>query len=432
MPPDTPGMPGRTRAVTCPSCGGSVAVRANGISISVVCGSCGSTLDVANPDVRLITAANAPQRQPAIPLGKRGVLAGIEWEVVGYQNRGDVVEGWTWDEYLLFNPYHGFTFLARDDESWTLYRLLREDVGDPESGFEGRRYAQTSASTVRTHSVLGEFYWRAKAGDQASVVEYVNGSDLLSREQTNDEIIWSRGLRLPRAMVEAAFGSLPKSTGDEAPADETTADVTDWSSLVQIIGLISVIVVLLAYVIPFGSSPGAIVFDQTFHTTALDRGKTLTSEPFEIPGSGGNVRITVRAPVDNDWAELDMTLVAADDTAYSAISTIEYWHGYDSDGAWTEGSLSDSEKLTGVKGGTYRLLVEPYAGAFDADRPSAALSVVPARYIDFQVTIIRHARSLANLLVALLLLIPYPAWRFYVDWTAAARVSQSFGRGDFS
>src|SRR5690348_6071692 len=110
----------RIRVLSCPSCGGSVTVRANGISITAICASCGSTLDVANPEVRLITEARERTRQPPIAIGTRGTLVGTLWEIVGFQTRTDLVHGWSWDEYLLFNPWRGFRFLAQDDEDWTL------------------------------------------------------------------------------------------------------------------------------------------------------------------------------------------------------------------------------------------------------------------------------------------------------------------------
>src|SRR6202034_12367 len=129
-----------TRVLACPSCGGSVQIRANGISITAVCASCGSTLDVANPDVRLIAEAKERTREPPLAIGKRATLVGTEWEVVGYQTRSDTAAGWTWDESLLFNPYRGFRFLAQDDADWTLYCMLRQDVPDPEQGFGSRRF----------------------------------------------------------------------------------------------------------------------------------------------------------------------------------------------------------------------------------------------------------------------------------------------------
>ena len=121
----------RTRTIACPNCGGSIDIRANGLSISAACGSCGSVVDVTNPDVRQIGEAQSRIRQPLIALGTRAHLVGTLWEIVGYQVRSDVVEGWSWDEYLLFNPYEGFRFLVADEENWTLYAMLPQDVPNP-------------------------------------------------------------------------------------------------------------------------------------------------------------------------------------------------------------------------------------------------------------------------------------------------------------
>jgi uncharacterized Zn finger protein len=43
------------KALSCPSCGGTVTLRAAGYTVTVACEYCGSILDVTNPEVRLIT-----------------------------------------------------------------------------------------------------------------------------------------------------------------------------------------------------------------------------------------------------------------------------------------------------------------------------------------------------------------------------------------
>ena len=420
----TQSQPGRPRALTCPSCGGSVTIKASGISISVVCGSCGSTLDVTNPDVRLLTEAQARTYDSPIPLGKRGSLDGTEWEVVGYQHREDVVHGWTWDEYLLFNPYQGFRFLVRDDEDWTYYCMLRQDVGDPEAGFEGRVYTLQNALTARTDYVSGEFYWRVKAGDQASVAEYVCGADVLSRERTDDEIIWSRGTHLPETAVSAAFGPFRQA---EAPALAAAATKRRARAKgVVFVGVVSIVLLLLLFSIPFGENHSQVVFARSVRTTRLDKGQSLTSEGFTIPGAGGNLRITVGAPVANNWAELDLTLAGPNNTAFYAQAGIEYWHGVDTDGtAWVEGSRQTSVKFPAVLGGSYQLVVEPYAGVFDQEMSQPTHSNVRS-VVDFNIVVTRHVESWGNFLLALLVLVPYPL--FYYLFDRATRETPPVGR----
>jgi hypothetical protein len=398
------GTPGRPRVLSCPSCGGRVQIRANGISITAICASCGSTLDVANPDVRLIAEAQQRTRESSIPIGKRGMLAGTLWEVVGFQNRSDPDNDWRWDEYLLFNPYRGFRFLAQDDEDWTLYCVLRQDVTDPEEGFGGRTFTLRSTGIARTEYVLGEFYWRAHAGDEVSVSEYIDAPYLLSREQNGEEIIWSRGVQLPAAAIRTAFGL----TADAAPA--TSADKI-WlrrahTRGVRRIAMVALLVLLLAHVITFGTSRSAVLFTQTFHTTAADKGHTLTTDPFVIPEKGGNLRITAGSLVLNDWVQLGISLVGPGDLTFNAAPSIEYYEGVDSDGSWTEGSRSTDVTFASVPGGSYRLLIEPYAGAYT---PLSDTDVA------FTVTVTRHVPSGWNFWLALLLLLAYPLYRTLAD-----------------
>jgi hypothetical protein len=404
--------PGRPRVLACPSCGGSVTIRANGISITAICAACGSTLDVANPDVRLIDEAQQRTREPPIPIGKRATLVGAEWEVVGFQSRTDTVNGWSWDEYLLFNPYRGFRFLAQDDEDWTLYCMLRQDVGDPEDGFDGRRFTLRSTGIARTEYVLGEFYWRARAGDEVAVSEWIDAPYVLSREQNGEEIIWSRGVQLPAAAIQTAFGLaaeiVPATSTDKALLRRTH------TRGVKRVAAVALLVLLLAHMIGFGTSRSAVVFTQTFHTTTLDKGRTLTTDPFVIPGKGGNLRITARSPVLNNWVELGLALVGPGDITFNAAPSIEYYEGTDSDGVWTEGAQSASATFAAVPGGSYRLLIEPYAGAYTPN-PARQTSPGGDDDVDFSVTVTRHVPSWGNFWVALLLLVAYPVYRILAD-----------------
>jgi Domain of unknown function (DUF4178) len=403
----------RPRVLSCPSCGGSVKIRANGISITAICAACGSTLDVAHPDVRLIAEAQQRTREAPIPIGKRAMLVGTEWEVVGFQIRSDTVNGWSWDEYLLFNPYRGFRFLAQDEEDWTLYCMLRQDVGDPEEGFDGRRFTPRSSGIARTDYVLGEFYWRARVGDEVAVSEWIDAPYVVSQEQNGEEIIWSRGVQLPAATIRTAFGLaaeiVPATSTDKALLRRAR------SRGVKRVAAIAVLVLLLAHMISFGTSRSATLFTQTFHTTAADKGHPLTTDPFVIPDKGGNLRITATSPVDNNWVQLGLSLVGPGDVTFNAAPSIEYYEGADSDGSWSEGSQSASVTFAAVPGGSYRLLIEPYAGAYTPDPGHRTFSWAAGDDVEFSVTVIRHVPNWWNFWLALLLLVPYPVYRILAD-----------------
>ncbi len=403
-----PRPPARARTLACPNCGGSIEVRASGISITAICASCGATIDIASPELKIIAAARERTREPAIPIGRRGTLFGTEWEVIGYQTRSDSAEG-SWDEYLLFNPYRGFRFLAKDSEGWSLFCMLRHDVQPP-----GQPESQSEAVT---DYVLGEFYWRARVGDRASVSTYIAGSQILLQERTGDEVVWSRGTALPEKVVQPAFNI----------AVPTVSRTAHRAPTVQVlrVAVVAFVVLCLLDIVPFGRSRSLPVFQQAFTTGAADRGRTLATEPFTVPDASGNLQIQVHAPVQDDWFEVGLALVRQpDDLTFTARPTIEYYSGSDSDGSWEEGSQSARVVFTNVPGGSYRLLLDTDAGAY-ARQPSANLiaSMRQAKnlppdapdptLISFDVTVRRHVPAQEFFWIALALLAPYPLYRLF-------------------
>ena len=57
----------------------------------------------------------------------------------------------------------------------------------------------------------------------------------------------------------------------------------------------------------------------------------------------GNLKFTSSVPVDNNWAELNFSLVNSQtDETFNVSQAIEYYHGRDSDGNWSEGGQTKS------------------------------------------------------------------------------------------
>jgi hypothetical protein len=441
-----PKRPARTRRLDCPNCGGVVEVRANGISVSAICSSCGATIDLASPELRVIAEARARTREPDLVIGKRGRLAGTEWEVVGFQVRSNPSEGWSWDEYLLFNPYRGFRFLAHDDEGWTLFCMLRQDVPDPHRiAGDNRRYGSGETSEARTDYVLGEFYWRAKEGDLAQVTEHASGDHVLIQERTGDEIVWSRGVKIPPGTVEGAFGLAPRP-----PSARPAPDPRRKTVAVLCTGAAAIALLFLLNAVSFGASRSLLVFRQEYRVPASERNRPVVSAPFAVPDASGNLRIDMRALVRNDWVDLDVSLVSEPaGQSFNGSRTIEYYTGTDADGAWTEGSQEASILFRDVPGGAYRLLVDADAGLFRTSPPSPATGVnfnaitanaqrslagqsgakppalptvspsPPEPGVAFTIEVRRHVPAPEFFWMALLLLLPYPAYRLF--WRRNAR-----------
>jgi len=195
----------QSEALSCPSCGAPVNLRAEGQSMAAVCGSCASILDTSTPRLREIgkVAQTTLKLNPVLQIGTRGLFKDELWEVVGFMRRKD---RWcSWDEYLLFNPWLGFRFLVTFNGHWSLVRILPGHCTDNE--WQGRDFKLFAREEAITTDVLGEFYWRVKNGERALLTDYVSPPFILSKEEMPglNEITWSGGEYVDVAEVQKAF-----------------------------------------------------------------------------------------------------------------------------------------------------------------------------------------------------------------------------------
>lgn len=393
--------PGRPRTFACPNCGGPVTLRAVGQSITATCSQCSSLIDVADENLTIIQTARSAMQDAEIPIGARARLGDVEWEVVGYMRRSDGPGDFRWTEYLLFNPYHGYRFLAEEYDHWTLVKMLNRDV--PGAGSEGwidangRSYQFFGKGFARTTYVAGEFFWRASTSDVTAVTDYIAPPYRLMVEKNDEEIIVSEGEYLDARVVAAAF-KLPLPIPSSFSAG--VSQVNPHNQSLAVIAA-AVAVATLVQIVSLAMSANALVSLQTYDLTAANKGKTLASRAFRLDKEG-NIEIDTISYLTNDWLELDMELVNTDtNRAYPVFQALEHYSGYDSDGSWEEGANSTSSLLPPVPPGTYQLLLEPDAGVFS--KPSS-----PAQRV---VISVRHGVPVwSNYLIAMALLLVVPAF----------------------
>ena len=202
------------RQFNCPHCGAPVQVQL-AASKTVTCGSCASIISLERGvGGELRTALQDEPVQPIIPLGAKGELQGVPWQVVGFQHRMGVEPGddehFGWSEYLLYNQKRGFAFLVDAEDGWS---LVRPTTGAPQLAAGGRSatylgstYQLQSSYNAETDYVRGEFYWQVTRGQTTFNRDFANAQGLLSMEQSESEITWSSGDRLASAAVAKAFG----------------------------------------------------------------------------------------------------------------------------------------------------------------------------------------------------------------------------------
>ncbi|MDR3369259.1 DUF4178 domain-containing protein [Rhodoferax sp.] len=202
------------RQFNCPNCGAPVTVTL-AASQSITCPSCNSLIDVSQGiGGELKHALQDEPVRPLIALGSVGQLQGAPWQVVGFQHRlgvdpSDPDEHFGWEEYLLYNQQRGFIFLVDSTEGWS---VVKPCTGAPvmtangqSATYLGTRYTLKESYNAQTTYALGEFYWQVSRGQRTSNRDFASGANLLSMEQSPNELVWSVGSQIDSAKVAAAF-----------------------------------------------------------------------------------------------------------------------------------------------------------------------------------------------------------------------------------
>ena len=350
-----------TKALSCPSCGGTLNLRAAGYTVTVACQYCGSLLDVANPDVRLIAEFHQAAAELEIPLGTRGTLRGIEWEAIGYVQRSEG-GSYPWEEYLLFNPYHGYRWLITNGRGWSFGEMLTRS---PDWAFgavtlDGHPYKSFFANgTAQVDYVLGEFYWRVQVGETAQTDDYVRPGFMLSRESNDKEVSWTLSEWLEPKEIKAAFGVEPA----HKPWPPLPHQPSPYRGAMRTGGKIALgaVLFLLLLTIFFSGGPTLLKTNLPVELDGRERSATLGPVTFTRPYQLVSIRASAQQ-IDNGWIDLDYSLVdRANQTAYNAYGVAERYSGSDSEGPWTEGGGGGTVKLAAVPAGSYDLVVD-YTG----------------------------------------------------------------------
>ncbi|WP_298022043.1 DUF4178 domain-containing protein [uncultured Parasphingopyxis sp.] len=389
----------------CPNCGGSIEIKAAGYTVTVACQYCGSTLDVTDPDVRIIQRYEEEVRKLDLPLGSRGKLRGIEWEVIGYMRRSENGT-YPWDEYLLFNPYYGYRFLDTDGRGWTLGRQLTEmPAKNGLLGFtvDGEFYEPFYAQTRnQVDFVLGEFYWQVQVGEEALTADYVRPGKMLSWESSKHETEWTLGELLEPNEVPDAFGVEPLTGGGLPLPHQPSPYKKQSGQMMKIAGLAAAAIILFA--IMFGGTSDPETTRVNLATNGVEQSAKIG--PIELTRPRQAVTVSARAPgIDNAWIDLAYTLTDRDTgDVYEASNVVEHYSGYDAEGNWTEGSRSSSSKFSMVPAGTYDLTVDAAGSQWLEGQYAATRNAV------VEVSIARGATFYSNIILALIVVFVPAIW----------------------
>jgi hypothetical protein len=348
-------VPGKSKNFSCTNCGASVTMRNPGQTFSVACESCYCVMDTSTPAYRILTRFyEKAKRDPLIPLGTRGKLFEREWEVIGFVVRRDVRYGVQWEEYLLFNPYYGYRWLQQNSGHWNFTTPIKDRPNTArDAEYQGQKYKLYYSDLVEVDFVLGEFYWKLKSGDAVRMKDFICPPYMLSCELDEREKNWSHTEYVKASEIKQAFklDAVPYQSG-MAPNQPSDRQAT-WKAMKwQWVGFL-----FLLFVIQVGyanSTHTQEVISTGWGYVPNSKSTTSVVSPkFQIP-KNHNLELIFNADVDNSWFYYAGELVNDDtDQTWPLEGTMEYYHGYDSDGSWQEGSHSESKFLNGIPAGPY-------------------------------------------------------------------------------
>jgi Domain of unknown function (DUF4178) len=371
------------KRLACPTCNGSIELRAPDQSMRVACPYC-ATLLSCEGDLAIVGKLAKRQAPDAIALGSQGTFDGVTYTVIGCLRRqagADLEELslFTWDEYLLYEPSVGFRWLVESGGHWTFVTTVPPGAAHDEGStakYDDTSFRLFDRGVATVIGVWGEMYWRVEAGEVVKTADFVAPPAMLSSEESGSELNWSLGVYRTRAEIERAFGgkaklASPTGVGAAQPFRHRHAWKT-FALLLVLLGALTVVRGVMARnVLVFAANP-PIEPPPAEALAELPPGsgdqRLVFTDSFEL-GARRNVMIRIGAAVDNSWIYVAGDLVnEATGELQTFTGEVSYYHGFEGGESWSEGGRSRTFYLGAVKPGRYLIRLEvlqPSAGAID-------------------------------------------------------------------
>ncbi len=393
----------QVKKLVCPGCGAPVTLFVPDGAERVGCAACGALLDHSQGILSLLRQLDPPKIRPFIPLGSTGKLLGRRRVVIGFMQRGLVVEGerFTWREYLLYDEDAGvetgaasqaYTWLVEDNRHFvhvTPVSAASVKDGYQQAIYQGRRYQRFAHGTPVIDFVVGEFYWKAMVGDQSQTVDYVAPPRILSMERSANEVTWSEGEYLDPQELFRAFGlrDKPLVPIGVAPCQPNPHQLT----LPAIVfAVLAALFLLVAIVFELGRDT-RVVADTQLNMPPSDaaiaqglgqRPAVTFLPPFDISQAPTTLKVEIETNVENGWASLGTSLLNETDGQVQELDLLaEHYAGVTDGESWSEGDADASGYFGKLRAGRYTVRLSP---AWDAwpENPVAPAPTMRVRIVE--------------------------------------------------
>ncbi|GEM_PF-4085584 len=356
--------------LTCPTCHAALSPTERYGTESIVCAQCRSIVGVAGGQVRLIgpqgDRARGLGESAPLPLGSRGRLRGKALEVTGVivREEGD----YRWHELALADENGDITWLWVDRGHFSLLACegphcvsMNDSREYVYGGHTLRLFGRGKADFV---AAAGEFPFPIDPAEHPLITDYVAPPYVASFESK----VWWVFEYVPVHEIVAAFGvecEAPSGVGCNQPAPYQRQRIA--------LAVVTLAALVLAAVIHVAFGRNASDVPVVAATVDLRDPKNANPQsfgPFKLERRWNSLDVVVSSPVDNAWADLTLALVNEQTgRSYWTSHGVEFYRGWDSDGAWSEGSSSRSTLVRSIPAGTYTLLAHGETGTWSTGAP---------------------------------------------------------------
>jgi hypothetical protein len=241
---------------------------------------------------------------------------------------------------------------------------------------------------------------------------------MLSCEKSGEEVTWTLLEYIEPAQIEAAF-HVQSQQRTYMGVNQPNAAAQSLHS-VRRLALWAIIAAFLVQVVCATLAKNTVMPLGSYNLKHTASDETQVYGPFSLPRTHSVDEVVASGNIDNAWVELQGTLTNTDTgQSYRFVDAFQYYHGYDSDGSWTEGSRNGGALIGSVPAGTYTLLVDASSGD-NSGRPLNTTIQIGLRY---DVVVWR------NFWIAVLLILSYP---IYLAFRSGVAERERWSESDFS
>lgn len=412
-------MPAPAR-ITCPHCRQEITLITQARAAFVACGSCLKMFGTRDDSLAVLCKFKSGSKaRPVIPLGSKGRLQGVLYAVVGFARYKELNKPYYWTEYVLFNPVQGYAFLAEFEGHWNFLRFIADHshgkTHQRSFEYKGRQYNLFNQYQAQVQYAEGEFFWDLRELN-TRYSEYIAPPYTITRLIGPRELSWMLGEYMEPDVIRAAFGpeqEMPLQSG--IGAAEPFSATFSFKRL-KIATLVALVLLVAGQVLVSKSSAEMMLHNRSYelpsdpsltNTLAPQAGPTFTIQDAGLGKS--NLEFRLRAPVDNNWLALGVTLVNTQTLReYDFEMGVEYYSGYEDGSNWSEGSQRAEEIISALPAGTYQTILMPYR-----EMGSSVSS--------FELTVVQDVTIWSNFWVTLALVLVFPAIHWLREYSFEKR-----------